>query len=62
MDAKILQLFEIFFDRLQRYLYRVVYMFKQISYLGPELRAFTGQEKLTFLRKFIEIARIEMYH
>ena len=28
-------------------------MFRQISYLEPELRAFTSQEKLTFLRKFI---------
>ena len=40
-------------NRLQRYPSRVVYMFRQISYLEPELRAFTGQEKLTFLRKFI---------
>ena len=39
--------------QLQRYPSRVVYMFRQISYLGPELRAFSGQEKLTFLRKFI---------
>ena len=40
-------------NQLQRYPSRVVYMFRQISYLGPELRAFSGQEKLTFLRKFI---------
>ena len=39
-------------NRLQRYPSRVVYMFRQISYLEPELRAFTGQEKVTFLRKF----------
>ena len=40
-------------NQLQRYPSRVVYMFRQISYLGPELRAFSGQENLTFLRKFI---------
>ena len=40
-------------NRLQRYSSRVVYMFRQISYLEPELRAFTGREKLTFLPKFI---------
>ena len=40
-------------NQLQRYPSRVVYMFRQISYLGPELRAFSGQEKWTFLRKFI---------
>ena len=39
-------------NQLQRYPSRVVYMFRQISHLGPELRAFSGQEKLTFLRKF----------
>ena len=31
-------------------LLQVVYMFRQISYLEPELRAINGQEKLTFLR------------
>ena len=47
MDATILKLFKIFFvNRLQRYLSRVVYMFRQISYLEPELRAFTCQEKI----------------
>ena len=40
-------------NRLQRYPSRVVYMFRQIFYLGLELRAFTGKEKLTFLRKFM---------
>ena len=40
-------------NQLQRYPSRAVYMFRQISYLGPELRAFSGQEKLTFLRKFM---------
>ena len=40
-------------NRLQRYSSRVVYMFRQISYLEPELRASTGREKLTFLPKFI---------
>ena len=39
-------------NRLQRYPSSVVYMFRQISYLEPELRAFTGQKKVTFLRKF----------
>ena len=53
MDAQILQLFKIFLmNRLQRYPSRVVYMFKQISYLEQELRASTGQEKVTCLRKF----------
>ena len=31
-------------NRLQRYPSRVVYMFRQISHLGPELRAFSGQK------------------
>ena len=48
-------------NRLQRYPSKVVYMFRQISYLGPELRAFSGQEKLTFLQKLIQIVRIEIY-
>ena len=39
-------------NRLQRYPSRVVYIFRQISYLEQELRASTGQEKVTFLRKF----------
>ena len=48
-------------NRLQRYPSRLHYMFRQISHLGPELRAFSGQEKLTFLQKFIQIVRIEIY-
>ena len=36
-------------NQLQRYPSRVGCMFRQISYLGPELQAFSGQEKLTFL-------------
>ena len=40
-------------NRLQRYSSRVVYMFRLISYLEPELRVSTGREKLTFLPKFI---------
>ena len=40
-------------NRLQRYPSRVVYMFRQISYLGPKLRAFSGKENMTFVRKFI---------
>ena len=48
-------------NRLQRYSSRAVYMFRQISYLEPELRAFTGREKLTFLPKSILIAKKEIY-
>ena len=40
-------------NRLQRYSSRVAYMFRQISYLEPELRVFTGQGKMTVLQKFI---------
>ena len=35
-------------NQLQRYPSRVVYMFRQISYLGPKLRAFSGKENMTF--------------
>ena len=41
-----------FINRLQRYSSRVVHMFRQISYLEPELRAFTGREKLTFQNSY----------
>ena len=54
MDPKTLQLYKIFsMNRLQRYPSRAVYVFRQISYLERELREFTGQEKLTFLKEFI---------
>ena len=47
-------------NRLERYPSKFFYMLRQTPNFGPELRVFTGQEKFTFLRKVVYIARIEI--